>query len=181
MLTERQFDGILDCFKKELEIDKYSLEDECIRQPNLYAKYAELYAEAEREMALAKLERDKVLAELDKEIRTKHELYGFTKPPTETAIERWVKANARYIAAQSERIQAGYKMNVIDGIKWALQHRKSSLEHLVSLFLNNYYSDIPVKGTKEVRREEQDKRMDKQIETINQNERLLKRRITNGS
>jgi len=178
MITGTEFDRILDCYKSELKIDKYSLEEECTRQPDLYAKYTQLYAEAEREVGLAKMERNKVEARLDREIRQKHEIHGFPKPPTEVAIERWIKSHADWLVVQQNRIDAQYRFNILDGIRWALQHRKEALGHLVSLFLNHYYSDIPVKGAKEVRQEEADKRVDQQVDKLNEgNERIFRRRL----
>ena len=182
MITGQEFEKILDCYKEELKIDKYSLEEECVRQPDLYAKYAKFFAEAEREVSLATLERNKVEAELDKEIQLRHEIHGFPKPPAVETIKRWIKAQPKYLIAQQNIIEAQYKFSIIDGIKWSLQHRKMSLEQLVNLFLNNYYSDIPVKGAKEVRDQEATERYKKQVDMLNEgNERLLKRRITNGS
>lgn len=164
-------------YERDLHIDKDSLEECLVEQPNLYAKWSNAWAKAVRERDQAKEALNIVKADLDMKIRKSWDLYGFEKKPTDMAITTWIAAHEDYRAANFILIEATHAVNVLEAAKWAFQHRKDALDNLVKLFLSNYYAESRSVGS-EAREMLADMRHDKHLEVLEKNTRtkLLKRR-----
>lgn len=122
-----------------LSIDQNRLDDEWLAQPKLYFQYAAELADARRDLDFAKNSLEVVKAELYQSIMSSPDAYGLAKT-TENAINSALPTQDGYQDAQAVVVKAKHRVAVLDAVVGALDHRKKALEHLVSLFLSNYYS-----------------------------------------
>ena len=132
-------------YEKDLEIDKYALDLECIDQPRKFLRWAEALAEAtaEKDRADQKLEVTK--AQIEQEVRANPEGSGIEKV-TEATIKSFVTTSPKVAVAQDRWIEAKHRVNILFAAKEALEQRKSMLENLVKLFLSGYWSDPKIKS-----------------------------------
>lgn len=124
-------------YEIDLEIDKYSLDTECMDQARKFAKWARLLADAIKE-------KDMLKSRLSLNIRTNPEVYGLGKT-TESGVQSAIESDKEYI-------QARYNVNVLTGAKDAMEQRKSMIEYLIKLFLSGYWAEpkIPQKEMEEI-------------------------------
>ena len=162
-------------FEDDLRIDQDALEECLVAQPDLYAKWSTAHAQAIKERDMAKEALNVVKADLDMKIRKSWEILGFDKKPTDMAITTWICAQEEYKDANFHLIEATYSVNVLEGAKWAFQHRKDSLDNLTKLFLSNYYSDSKAVGP-ETRGMLEDMRKTKHMDVVEQNPRTARLR-----
>lgn len=120
-------------------IDPHRLDEEWIKQPSLYRKWARQLANAREEWERAKAQRDVVTAEIDKAIRFNPEEYGLEKI-TEPSVEKTILLQKRYQRAHAVVVEAKHKVDLLEANVSALDHRKRALEKLVDLFLSDYFS-----------------------------------------
>ena len=167
-------------YEKDLNIDKDSLEDCLVEQPELYAKWSTIWADAQRERDQAKDNLNVEKARLDMKIRKNWDILGFDKKPTDMAITTWICAHDDFRKVNFALINATHAVNVLEAAKWAFQHRKDALDNLVKLYLNNYYADSKAVGT-EARDMLTTMRDDKHLDVVEKNprtEKLKRRRQT---
>ena len=164
-------------YEKDLYIDKDSLEDCLVKQPELYGKWSTIWATAIEERDRAKDNLNVEKARLDMKVRKSWDILGFDKKPTDMAITTWICANNDYRKANFNLIEKTHAVNVLESAKWAFQHRKDSLDNLVKLYLNNYYADSKAVG-QEARNMLSTMRQDKHLDVVENNPRTskLKRR-----
>ena len=164
-------------YENDLRIDKDSLEECLVEQPELYAKWSTIWADAVQERDHAKEDLNVTRADLDMKVRKSWDILGFDKKPTDMAITTWICAHADYRKANFILIQKTHATNVLEAAKWSFQHRKDSLDNLVKLFLSNYYSDSKAVG-QDARDMLRDMRQDKHLDVVEKNPRTqkLKRR-----
>jgi len=136
-------------FEGDLSMDKHSLDTEWLRQASLYLKYSQLYADLASYRDEAKEELSRTDAEIDLEIRADWESFGFENKPTEPAIKAAILQDDRHIKASKDFIQSTREVNILQGAKVALDHKKSALERLSSLLLAGYWAEPLI--TKEAR------------------------------
>lgn len=133
-----------------LEIDHDSLDEEWLSQPELFHKYSTKEAWYERRLDEAKAELDVTKAELDKNIRSKPDVYG-VKKVTDKAVEAAMVLRDNYQDALEAVTLAKYNYNIARAARIALDQRKVALENLVKLHGQNYFSNP--KASDEVSRE----------------------------
>lgn len=121
------------------EIDQNLLDEEWIRQPQLYFEYAKRLADARRDHDQQKAALDVVVAELDKAIREDPEKFGIEKV-SETAIKLAIVGRKKHKAAVQAVADAKHAVDVLQAVVNALDHRKRALENLVDLWAANYFS-----------------------------------------
>jgi hypothetical protein len=126
-------------YMKDLAIDPHALEEEWMRQPALFQKYTDLLVRAQQERDKAKERLDVVKSKLDLDIRNDHEAFGLKKI-TEGAITACILTNSIYKDAQKRLNEATYKVGLLNGAIRGLEHKKKSLENLVSLWLGSYFA-----------------------------------------
>lgn len=128
-------------YEEDMTLDRHQLDFEWNRQPTLYLKYSVLYADlaSYRDEAKEKLQR--VDASIDLDIRSNWESFGFETKPTEAAIKSTIIQDATHIKASDEYIMAVREVNIAQGAKVALDHKKSALEKLSTLYLSGYWAD----------------------------------------
>ena len=77
--------------RSELRIDPDALDEACLEQPMLYNKYAELLAQAKKNVDTQKMLLEMTVAEIDAEIRADPEsFFDSSKKPTEGQIEKTI-------------------------------------------------------------------------------------------
>ena len=122
------------------DLDKNRLDEEWENQPRLYHKYAELLADARADYDYAKAACDDQEAETSLRVRKNPEDYGLDKT-TEDVVKKTTEIQKEYRKAKEAVIVAKHKVEKLDAIVRALDHRKRALENLVSLRLANYYAE----------------------------------------
>ena len=125
-------------FERDLRIDKYKLDDECISHPALYYHYSEMAVTAKNEVAvLADILKLK-MGEANVAIRNR-----FTKKEvkfTEAVISAEVEKDESVITAREELREAELNYTRIQAGVSAFEHRKSQLDNLVRLYCAGYFS-----------------------------------------
>ena len=128
-----------------VHIDESRLDEEWLRQPDLYFKYASQLADAKQRLDQAKAELDLVEAECNKDIRERPEHYGVdrsrnTGAPTEDAVKKAVVIHDDYQAAVMDIVKHKHEVEVLAAAVNALDHKKRALENLVSLHGQSYFA-----------------------------------------
>lgn len=123
----------------DFEIDRYRLDDEWVKQPDLYRRYAEALADARKLLEMRKNEATILRADTELQVRKEPEKYGLSKV-TEGVIKAVVDVNTDVVAADDMVIDAKHGVAVLEAAVGALDHRKRALSDLVSLHLADYYS-----------------------------------------
>lgn len=156
-------------YNQDIEIDKYSLDTECIDQPRKFMKWASLLADALKERDEAKQFLKVTETKISLEIRSDPKSFGLDKI-TESAVESVVINQKQVVEAGQRLIDAQYNVNILSAAKEAQEQRRSMLENLIKLFLSGYWAEprIPQKEREEVtsvstneQKRELKKRMDK--------------------
>ncbi len=128
-------------YEEDMELDQHGLDFEWLRQSSLYLKYSVLYADLASYRDEAKEELQRIDAEIDLEIRADWNSFGFETKPTEGAIRAVILQDDRHINASKAHINALREVNIVQGAKVALDHKKSALERLSTLYLSGYWAD----------------------------------------
>ena len=143
--------------------DKDALDDEWIRQPELYHKYATELADARLDFEEKKNKLEVVRAELDKEIRTDPEQFDLLKV-TESGISAVIVVQPEYTKALKRINTARHRIDILQAATTALDHKKKALENLVYLHGQNYFSSPRARG-------EESKAMDEVVRKSKLNKR----------
>jgi hypothetical protein len=114
-----------------------------------------------------------VRADLDAKARKSWDILGFDKRPSEPQIATWIPNQKDYKEANFEYIEATFRVNILETAKWAFEQRKKSLEHLVSLYLANYFAEPKI--TKEARDSATDYKSRRQVDVLNEDQELVDR------
>lgn len=122
------------------KIDKFSLDECCIQQPQLFQEAADEASYVAEQRDLSKIDMETTFADLDIEFRKKASERG--EKLTDKAIESLINSDKSYIAAKEEYIHARKVAAEADNKKTAYEQRKSMLEYIIRLYLSEYYSDV---------------------------------------
>ena len=182
-------------YEKDHQLDKLNLDFEVAHQAGLYMKWSKRAAIATKERIIKeeklKLVKDavkknleEVRAKVDSSIRLKPEEYGYDKKPTEGAIfgiviqskeykEEYDNGVRKIDTAVREYAEAVENEKVLEGATTGMNHKRSSLENMVKLWLGGYYAD-PKVGS-EAKKVIEDLDRGAQKEGLNKNPRLKKR------
>lgn len=128
-----------DNFLKDLDIDKYNLDEELIRHPQLYVEWALKAAEASEDKDQAKKDLELVKAEVESRIRKNPKKFGIADKATETAIRTAVTLHLKTRRYDDIYLKAIHNERVLSKIEKSFSHRKSSLEGLVQLDLRLHF------------------------------------------
>jgi hypothetical protein len=113
---------------KDFEVNRNDLDGEWIRQAGVYANYVDQCADALKKKNEAWLDKKVLKAQLFKEHRAAlTALDG--KPPSDTRVDNEVHADPRYEAVSRTLIDAEAEYERLDGLKWAMEHKKKALDH----------------------------------------------------
>lgn len=143
-------------YQDEMHIDENMLDMEILDQPELMVKYSTLLAEAKQERDLAKEALDLLKAEIDRDIRNDPDKYELPKI-TEPVVSGAILMQDEYQEALKILHDANFEVNVLQGVVYAVDARKSALENLVKLHGQEYFAGPAVPhDLSELRKEKQE-------------------------
>lgn len=127
-------------YKSEIQIDPDNLDIECLKQPELYMKYSEMLAAAKKNLDIARRNLDKITAKISKQIRLNKKNYTEDGKLTENLINCFIQEDDAVEEANQALIEAKYEHDVLQSIVIAFDHRKRSLNNLILLHGQQYFS-----------------------------------------
>lgn len=122
-------------YDKDVMIEPDALDLEWLKQPKLYMKYAELSAEAEREVRRCKDELKLVDASVELDIRENGE-----GKVTDKRVAAEVEVHEEHIKAVHDLNEALYHAQICQAAVKAMDHKKTALENEVRLWAGSYFS-----------------------------------------
>ncbi len=154
MEKEQDFDSLVERAKKILSIDKSRLDEEWVTHASTFFLFEMDLVEAKANVDRAKATLDLQDANLEKAIRLDPDNYQLTKV-TEASVQAAVLSHRKHQIAYEELTEAKRIAGILQGAVNALDHKKKSLENLVSLHLAGYYAQPTLpKGAARDRMEE---------------------------
>lgn len=114
-----------DQFHKDLQFSKFALDDAMMRQPGLYAHYAEVAARLQRRADQLKLQVELVEAKVDNEIR--EEFLKTATKVTEVLVEKAIKRNQEYKSVSHKHLDAKMQAAMAKDMLEALRQRRDML------------------------------------------------------
>ena len=131
-------------FEKDISINKYKLDEECLSHSSLYFRYSSMQADAKTRVSKAKDNLELVEAERNLAIRKTLSESG-TKV-TEAMITSALIVDKKVIEAKNQVREAEDIFMKLSVAVQAFEHRKSELDNLVKLYCSGYYS-VPNSGS----------------------------------
>lgn len=128
--------------KEQLAIDEMRLDQECLKQPNLYFEAGERLADARFELDQAANQLSLIKAQTLQRIRSSPVKYGLSDKPTETAISGAVPLQTAVIEAEAAVTKARHTLELRQSFVTAVEHRKRSLTLLVNLHSTNWFAEV---------------------------------------
>jgi len=126
--------------EKVMDIDRNNLDLECVKLPKVYLVFGEAYAESLLHSDEADRDLKIIKAELDFKVRSKPKKYKLKARVTEKAIENAILTSKEYRKAEKVCIERRYTTSLLREILRSLEMKKKSLENLVILHGQNYFS-----------------------------------------
>lgn len=160
-------------FSDEVSINKYKLDDELVEQPQRYYNWAKLEAKAADEVALLKDKVEIVKAEVEIRIRKHPTAYDLPDNPKEALIKAAVLIQPKVKRINKKLLKAMKTHRLLTKAEKSFEHRKKSLEGLVSLNIQMHFAtpkSIPRKDL------EIDDQRDTLLNKARQKRRKIKRR-----
>ena len=149
---------------KELELDRFNLDEEYETQPQLYLNWSKLYAISLAERKRISLDLERVKADVDLEIRGNDpKIYGLEKF-TETAIRSILMQIDRVKEKEEENIKIIKLSGFFEHAVRAFEQRKELLKGEGELWKGGYYSSVsPVKIEERGERELEKQKMNEEV------------------
>ncbi len=124
-------------FEKDMAINRFQLELECEKHPGLYAFYVVYGNKAEDKYAKLALKLKHRLGEIEINLRQ--------APPekikiTESSIKALLTTNKEIQTMEVELLELKLNVNTYKSALNALEHRRSELNNLTSLYQSSYFS-----------------------------------------
>lgn len=137
-----------DDFQKDLSINKYKLDEECLSHSSRYAYYAEAQAVAKLNVSKAKDNLELVESEANLRIRKKFAEEG--QKVTESVVSCTLAMDSDVINAKKELREAEEVYNRLQVAVNAMDARRSELDNLVKLYVAGYFSTVDAGNRKSV-------------------------------
>lgn len=128
-----------------LEINQNELDREWVRQPWLYFRHAQEFADARQRLDEEKANLSIIRAEASLEIRTKPEAFNVTKL-TEGVVKETLETVIEVQDAEKAVREAKHAVDIYQGLVTALDHKKRALESLVHLHGQSYFASPQASG-----------------------------------
>jgi len=125
-------------FEKDLLINKFRLDEECLSHSSVYFKYAEAQQDAKSEVSKADDNLKLVLAEREIAIRDAFVAKGLKA--TEGLISSNVERDEEVLEAKKKLRKAQDVFNKLTVAVQAMDARRSELDNLVKLYCAGYFS-----------------------------------------
>ena len=127
-------------YQKELDINKYKLDEECLSHATRYAYWADAYVSAKNEYGVKKDNLSFVISSKSNELRNYYLESG--EKFTEARLANAIDVDDDVLQAKRELREAEELMLRLDVAVKAMDTRKSELENLVKLYCAGYFSTI---------------------------------------
>lgn len=146
-MTEKQnelekFVSKITTLEVELEIDEGNLEEEMVKQSQLYYEASKLYAQAFGNADQAKMITEQLVANLSKECKE-----NALEKVTVKDIDNYVNSNIAYLLQKQAQIDWERIEQQSKGLMWAFDQRGDRLRDLVSLTNIGYYNSGLIAST----------------------------------
>ena len=125
-------------FQKDISINKYKLDEECLSHSSIYARYGTMQAEAKTAVSRAKDNLE--LTESERNLAIRNELSNKGVKVTESMINSLLISDEAVIKAKNELREAEDIYNKLSVAVQAFEHRRAELDNLVKLYNSGYYS-----------------------------------------
>ena len=127
---------------KELKINIHKLDEEIIRQPQLYYTFAIRVENAVSEKKIVENELEVLKNRLEKKVRKNPKKYGIDGKPTEGAIKSVINNNKKIRQKTVDVINLSSNERMAQKVENALKQKQRMLEALVKLKTDLWYSDV---------------------------------------
>jgi len=151
-------------YASALQIDKHDLDEELIRQPDLFYKVSEQLVLAISQRDAAKKDLEKELAEADEEIRRKARDKG--EKITESAITARKQLDDGVIKMENRLSALNLQVGKLSALKESFAQRSHVLRDLRELYIANYYGSGEAQQDREQRYNRARKAMDEERKRI---------------
>lgn len=159
-------------FSEQVQINKYKLDDELVEQPQRYYEWAKLEAKANDDVAYYKDRLEIIKAEVEIRIRKHPTAFDLPENPKEGLIKAAILIQPKVKRANRKLLKAMRTHRLLTKAEKSFEHRKKSLEGLVSLNMQMHFSTPRGVQRKDFEIEEQ---RDNLLEKA-RNKRRIKRR-----
>jgi len=139
--------------EKDLSIDKFQLDKECLTHPSIYYRYLQAAGEADRLVAEKKDLLKVTVARV--QIETRNRFADEGKKATEGLISASVDSNAEVVEVSNQLREAQETSIKLNSAIKAFDTKKSSLDNLVKLYCAGYFSAKGSQATQPYDRTEQ--------------------------
>jgi hypothetical protein len=161
--------------KKEIQIDPYALDEECLEQGRKIIRVAELYSKAVQDRDRAKLSLEVITANLTLKIKKEYQTYGFDSKPSDAMANAAVMIQPKYIRARHKFIDLNRDCELLKPGIEAFKDRSIQIGRLINLVLTGY-SGGKVHLSEEASEAVDKTRTERQTESLNKNARLQRLR-----
>lgn len=126
-------------FELDRKIDPEQLDVECVRQADLYFKYAERAIMARGEADRLKLKLDVLRAELELKVRKSPRRYELDRV-TDASVRAVVDAMPKFVEANVEWFRARDDAMILDKAVMAMDVKQRMLQKLIDLHGQSYFA-----------------------------------------
>lgn len=134
-------------YNKDVEINKYHLDEEVATHGTKFIKWVKVLAEMNKELKKLK---ERILvyrAELGNKVRLSPSKYGLDKI-TENAVASVIDVDASFGKLKEEQFQLEEDIEICKGVVEEIGGQRFLFEPLIRLYLASYYADTPIEGRK---------------------------------
>jgi len=131
-------------FKRDLKINKYRLDEECLSHSSRYAFYAEAQSLAKSNVSKAKDNLEYIRAERNLALRNEYQEMG--QKVTESFVGSLLEIDPDVNQAKRELREAEETYGRLYVATVAMEVRKGELDNLVKLYCSSYFS-VPASGS----------------------------------
>ena len=127
----------IDDFAKELrkdsEINKHKLDEECVKQTFLYSKWSIRLAKAQERLRKIEL--------MLTQFKATQYIHGKKSKITDKLSESKYRTNSRYTELSKRKYSAMRSVELFQSAVYSMMNRRAMIESLVKLNSNDYYNE----------------------------------------
>jgi len=127
-------------FDDDCYINKYRLDEELVKQPQLFYKWAKAEVTASDKAARAKDRVEITKSEIEIRIRRNPEAYDLPSNPKEALVKAAVCTHPKVKRDNSRYLRALRTKRLLESAVKSMEHRKKSLEGLVTTNIQMHFS-----------------------------------------
>lgn len=131
-------------YRERVRIDRHTLDLAAEEQPQLFMEVADHHVMAQSQYDGARDELTRVDARLGREVREKMVAAG--DKPTEGKVADYVLGEKEHLDAADKVAKLKVEVDEWGAIRSALEHRKSMIRELATLYVSGYYTAGAAKG-----------------------------------